>query len=118
VAAAQTWELPLVPRPQRDAHLLTFKTLLDIEQAEYRAEEFTLEERVEVDEDGRRVPQVRSADAVDVDVVAQAYLPTLSRQRMGGMAFMRASIAVHLLRAAGVWGGGEGGGAATASRTP
>jgi Leo1-like protein len=53
----QTWELPHVPRPTEPIRLAQFKTLIDIEQAPFNADTFSLEDETapSFDEAGVRV---------------------------------------------------------------
>jgi hypothetical protein len=55
VSFIQTWEVPLVPRPDEQLHVITFKSMVDIESRPYNEDEFTLDEKVSFDENGNRI---------------------------------------------------------------
>lgn len=51
----QVWRVPLVPRPDESLHVITFKSMVDIESRPYIEEDFTLDEKVSFDEYGNRI---------------------------------------------------------------
>jgi Leo1-like protein len=52
---AQTWQVPLVPRPDESLYMITFKSMVDIESKPYSADEFTLDEKIAFDDCGNRI---------------------------------------------------------------
>lgn len=55
VSSVQTWQVPLVTRPDESLHVITFKSMVDIECKPYIEEDFTLDEKISFDENGTRV---------------------------------------------------------------
>lgn len=53
----QSWEIPLVQRPQGPVHLATFKSILDIESQPFNREKFSLDDDVDFSESGARIPR-------------------------------------------------------------